>query len=108
MVILIDFEGCKFYIIFIPYSESSGIDLRGAAILVMWSCLLPLLAKCTHQGCGAAVNPENMVTHRNGKIVIYFGLSRQYPIYLYPSGVCALPSGIVATINSIIVQLGQD
>ena len=106
-MILIDFEASKFYIICIPYSESSGIDLRGAAILVMWSCLLPLLSKCTHQGCGAAVNPENMVTHRNGEIVIYFGLSSQSQ-YSYISGVCALPSGIVGTINSIIVQLGQD
>ena len=71
IIILKDFESSKFYIIIIPYSESSGIDLTGAAILVMWSCLLPLLSKCTHQGCGAAVNPDNMVTHRNGKIEIY-------------------------------------
>ena len=47
-----------------------SVDFSGAAIIVMWSCLLQLLTKCRREGCGAAVIPDNMVPQRNGEIYI--------------------------------------
>ena len=41
-------------------------EFSGALILVMWSNLLLLLAKCQKPGCGAAVLPDNMKVIRNG------------------------------------------
>ena len=41
-------------------------EFSGALILVMWSNLLLLLAKCQKPGCGAGVLSDNMKIIRNG------------------------------------------
>ena len=51
----------------IIYDYLGAVDFSGSAVIVMWSCLLQLLTKCRREGCGSAVNPDNMITQRNGK-----------------------------------------
>ena len=40
--------------------------MSGATVMVMWSCLLVLLAKCRREACPAQVNPSNMKTSLQG------------------------------------------
>jgi hypothetical protein len=50
--------------------ENKSLDMSGSAIIVMWSCLLQLLTKCRHEGCGAQVNPDNISPSRNGELIV--------------------------------------
>ena len=51
-------------------SENEGFNMHGSAVIVMWSCLFQLLSKCRREGCGAQVNPDNMISTRNGTNIL--------------------------------------